>query len=59
VVAEADHIVPIDAATGLAEMVGSKDATELRLPGGHVSLFVGRPAQTRSLPAVVDWIVGH
>jgi polyhydroxyalkanoate synthase len=59
VVAEADHIVPIDAATGLAEMVGSKDATELCLPGGHVSLFVGRAAQTRSLPAVVDWIVGH
>jgi polyhydroxyalkanoate synthase len=59
VVAEADHIVPMAAATGLAEMVGSKDATELRVRGGHVSLFVGRAAQTRSLPAVVDWIVGH
>jgi polyhydroxyalkanoate synthase len=59
VLAEADHIVPIDAATGLADMVGSKDATELRLPGGHVSLFVGRPARARSLPAIVDWIVDH
>lgn len=59
VLAEADHVVPLDAATGLTALVGSKDATELRLPGGHVSLFVGRPAQTRSLPAIVDWIVGH
>jgi polyhydroxyalkanoate synthase subunit PhaC len=59
VLAEADHIVPVDAAAGLADLVGSKDATELRLPGGHVSLFVGRPAQTRSLPAIVDWIAHH
>src|SRR4051812_10711100 len=36
VVAERDHIVPIEAAEPLPRLVGSEDAEELRLHAGHV-----------------------
>ena len=43
----------------LAELVGSDDVEELRLPAGHVGLIVGRTAQRRNIPAMADWLERH
>lgn len=59
VVGEADHIVPLQAAAALSELVGSPDRSELRLPAGHVGLVVGKSAHRRSLPAMVEWVLLH
>jgi polyhydroxyalkanoate synthase len=59
VVAENDHIVPIDAAAPLSQLVGSTDVEELRLPAGHVGLIVGKGAHRRTLPAMADWVRRH
>ena len=56
VVAEKDHIVPIDAAAPVVGLVGSKDAVELRLPAGHAGLIVGRQASRVTMPKIADWI---
>jgi polyhydroxyalkanoate synthase subunit PhaC len=59
VIAEYDHLVPVAAAAPLTKAVGSKDVEELRLPAGHVGLFVGRSGQKVTLPKVADWIRRH
>jgi polyhydroxyalkanoate synthase subunit PhaC len=59
VIGELDHIVPLDAVTPLVELVGSADATELRLPAGHAGLVVGRSAHKRNLPAMAAWVRAH
>jgi polyhydroxyalkanoate synthase subunit PhaC len=56
---EKDHIVTIGATGNLAELVGSTDIEELRLPAGHVGLIVGRTAHQRYLPAMADWLIRH
>lgn len=56
---EKDHIVTIGATGSLAELVGSSDIEELRLPAGHVGLIVGRTAHQRYLPAMADWLARH
>jgi polyhydroxyalkanoate synthase subunit PhaC len=56
---EKDHIVTIGATGNLAELVGSSDFEELRLPAGHVGLVVGRTAHQRYLPAMADWLTRH
>ena len=53
---ERDHIVPIEANGGLAELVGSTDVEEMRLAAGHVGLVVGKTAQRRNLPAIAGWL---
>jgi polyhydroxyalkanoate synthase len=59
VVAENDHIVPVDAVGPLTGLVGSTDVEELRLPAGHVGLVVGKGAHRRTLPAMADWVRRH
>ena len=56
VVAENDHIVPVDAVGPLTDLVGSQDKTELRLRAGHVGLVVGRSAAKNTLPAIAGWL---
>jgi poly[(R)-3-hydroxyalkanoate] polymerase subunit PhaC len=56
VIAEKDHLAPIEAASPLTAAVGSKDVEELRIPAGHVGLFVGRSAQKLALPKITEWI---
>jgi polyhydroxyalkanoate synthase len=56
ILGEKDHIVTPPSASGLCDLVGSKDAEELRLPAGHVGLIVGRTAHKRNLPAMADWL---
>jgi polyhydroxyalkanoate synthase len=59
VIGEKDHIVPIDSAQGLPDLVGSKDKQELVVRAGHVGLFVGRSAHKGTLPPLCDWIEAH
>jgi polyhydroxyalkanoate synthase len=40
-------------------LVGSDDATELRLAAGHVGLVAGRSAAKVTLPGIADWIRAH
>ncbi len=56
VIAEKDHIVPIECASPVTTLVGSKDAVELRLPAGHAGLIVGRQAADVTMPKIADWI---
>ncbi len=59
IVGEKDHIVPPEAVGDLANLVGSDDVEELRLPAGHVGLVVGRTAQRHYLPAMAEWLERH
>lgn len=56
VVGEKDHITPPATSEPLMELVGSADRTELRVPAGHVGLFVGSSAAKRCIPGMIDWI---
>jgi polyhydroxyalkanoate synthase len=59
VVGAKDHIVPLEGARGLPDLVGSTDAEELVVKAGHVGLFVGRTAHKGTLPPLCDWIEAH
>lgn len=54
--AAADHLVPPAAARALAKLTGSCDYRELRLPGGHLGMFISRHAHRRLYPALVEWL---
>jgi polyhydroxyalkanoate synthase len=56
VTAERDHIVPPESSDQLLRLVRAQPADELRLPGGHIGLIVGRASQKRNLPTVARWI---
>lgn len=59
VLAEKDHIVPVASAEPATALVGSKDASELRLNAGHVALLLGRHASTITIPAISEWLARH
>lgn len=59
VIAEKDHLAPIESAAPLTHAVGSTEAEEIRLNAGHVGLFVGRSARKITLPKVTEWIQRH
>jgi hypothetical protein len=43
----------------LGERVGTKDCTELALPGGHVGAFVGSRSQTLLGAGIAQWPGRH
>jgi poly[(R)-3-hydroxyalkanoate] polymerase subunit PhaC len=59
IVAEQDDIAPPSSSAPLPGLVGSADAEELRLPGGHIGLVVGRSAHKRSLPLMIEFFKSH
>ena len=59
VMAERDHIVPIEAARPLTGLVGSPDKDEHCLPAGHVGLVASRTAAKVTLPHIAEWIQRH
>jgi poly[(R)-3-hydroxyalkanoate] polymerase subunit PhaC len=59
VIAERDHLAPVEAASPLTSAVGSKDVEELRIDAGHVGLFIGRSSRKVTLPKVIDWMRRH
>jgi len=56
IMAEHDHIAPVEATKPLLDLVGSDDTEELILKGGHVSLIAGPRAVLRMWPAVDQWL---
>jgi polyhydroxyalkanoate synthase subunit PhaC len=55
-VADNDTIVPAEASADAVKLVGSEDSVEVRVPGGHVGLMVGRSAHKRSVPRLIEFI---
>ena len=59
IVAEKDHIVPLESALPAADVVGSEDVELARLPFGHVGLIMGRAAVKQTIPTILDWVRRH
>ena len=59
VVGEKDTIAPPATSDPLLGLVGSDDKHELRVPAGHVGLFVGRSAAKQCIPGMVEWMHAH
>ena len=59
VMAENDHMVPPEASEALTRLVGSDDASELRIPAGHIGLAAGRDAVRITIPRIVEWLNAH
>jgi len=56
VFAKDDHIIPPATSRALGAKVGSKDYTELALPGGHVGVFVGGKSQALLGSGIARWL---
>lgn len=51
-----DHIIPPTCSQALGRKVGTKDYTEIALPGGHVGLFVSSKSQGALSQSISDWL---
>lgn len=56
VVAEKDHIVPVESAAPLIDLVGSEIKDELRLQAGHIGLAVGKTAARVTIPTIIEFL---
>ena len=56
VFAKDDHIIPPATSQALATKVGTRDYTELALPGGHVGVFVGGKSQALLGSGIAKWL---
>jgi polyhydroxyalkanoate synthase len=56
VFAKDDHIIPPATSQALGGKVGTKDYTELALPGGHVGVFVGGKSQALLGSGIAKWL---
>ncbi len=57
--AEKDGITPAGSSEPLTKLVGSKDASELRLESGHIGFVAGREAAKVARPQIADWLRRH
>jgi polyhydroxyalkanoate synthase subunit PhaC len=57
--AEQDGITPAASSEPLTRLVGSEDASELRLRSGHIGFVAGRQAAKVARPQIADWIRRH
>lgn len=53
--ATGDTIIPMACSKGMGEHFGTRDYTELAVPGGHIGTFVGNKAQKILAPTLADW----
>ncbi|WP_418319370.1 class III poly(R)-hydroxyalkanoic acid synthase subunit PhaC [Piscinibacter sakaiensis] len=53
--ATGDTVVPVCCTKGVGEHFGSKDYTEVAVPGGHIGTFVGGKAQKVLAPTLAEW----
>ena len=51
-----DHIIPPPCSQSLKKYVGTKDYTEIALPGGHVGVYVSSKSQGIVSDGVFDWL---
>jgi polyhydroxyalkanoate synthase len=54
--AEGDVVIPNSCSQGMQGRFGTKDYTELGVPGGHIGTFVGGKAQKILAPSIVKWL---
>jgi polyhydroxyalkanoate synthase len=57
--AEEDHIIPPKSTQALKSLIGTKDYTELPLPGGHVGVFVSGKSQGILAKNIYGWLKAH
>jgi polyhydroxyalkanoate synthase subunit PhaC len=53
--ATGDTIVPVSCSRGVGNHFGTRDYTEVPVPGGHIGTFVGGKAQKILAPTLADW----
>lgn len=56
VYAQEDHIIPPKSSQALKSKVGTRDYTELPLPGGHVGVFVSGKSQGILGKSIFEWL---
>jgi polyhydroxyalkanoate synthase len=56
VFAKDDHIIPPATSQALSAKVGTRDYTDLALPGGHVGVFVGGKSQSLLGSGIAKWL---
>ena len=56
VFAEEDHIIPPKSTQALKSLIGTRDYTELPLPGGHVGVFVSGKSQGILGKNIFGWL---
>jgi polyhydroxyalkanoate synthase subunit PhaC len=56
IMAEFDHLVPIDASKPLSDAVSSSDKETLVFPTGHIGIFVGSKSQKEVCPKIAGWL---
>lgn len=56
VYADGDVIIPTACSRGVGKVFGSRDYSELAVPGGHIGTFVGGKAQKILAPSVARWL---
>ena len=54
--AQEDHIIPPRSSQALGKLIGTKDYTELPLPGGHVGVFVSGKSQGILGKTIYGWL---
>jgi polyhydroxyalkanoate synthase subunit PhaC len=59
VFAEEDHIIPPKSSQAMKKHVGTRDYTELPLPGGHVGVFVSGKSQGILGKNIYGWLKSH
>jgi len=53
--ATGDTIIPVSCSRGVGKYFGTRDYTEVAVPGGHIGTFVGGKAQKILAPTLADW----
>ena len=56
VFAKDDHIIPPTTSQALGANVGTKDYSEMALPGGHVGVFVSGKSQGVLGSGIASWL---
>ncbi len=56
---ERDHLVPTAASEPLGAVLSGAAVDRLRFPSGHAGIFLGRTAQRRYIPAILDRLGQH
>jgi len=59
IAASRDQIAPRPTTSTVTQRVGSDDASEILIEGGHVGIVVGRTASRNLWPKVGDWLSSH
>lgn len=57
IIAEKDHIAPIQQTECLKKYISSTDYKAIIVPGGHISAIVGKPAAKNLWPKLTKWLL--